>query len=135
MSCPYKGSGAGSCAHLYELRLSPKYGPHYLPFHLSTEPNLSSPPKKETEKDGDKTYFFLCNLTFFLFFFFFFLLNKEAITPYFPVRRVSIVLFLKEMFPVVVMLILIISSLFLVQPSSLKNILLIPALQSLIMLC
>lgn len=79
--------------------------------------------------------FFYAILPSFYSSFFFFLLNKEAITPYFPVRRVSIVLFLKEMFPVVVMLILIISSLFLVQPSSLKNILLIPALQSLIMLC
>lgn len=26
---------------------SPKYGPHYLPFHLSTEPNLSSTSKKK----------------------------------------------------------------------------------------
>lgn len=59
------------------------------------------------------TPFFSPMQSYFSFFFFFFLLNEEAITSYFAARRISIISFLKEMLPVVAMLILIISSVFL----------------------
>lgn len=57
--------------------------------------------------------FFSRAILLFIFLLFFFLLNEEAIISYFPARRISIISFLKEMLPVVAMLILIISSVFL----------------------
>lgn len=73
---------------------------------------------------------FLCNPAFF----FFFLLNKQGITPHFLPIRISPILFFKGIFPVVAMIVLTISSAFLVLLPSLKICFLFPASQSLSLL-
>lgn len=88
--------------------------PPHLPFHLSTEPNLSCLPHLKDKHILETRSFLQAILPFFF-------LNTEGITPHFlGARRMSPVSFLKGMFPMVAMLVLTISSALLVLLPSLK---------------